>query len=110
MTTGAGSLSAGVDEKEAPGVETGAGLATTGTGVIVGTVVGAVMPVAGVEMAGMTGMTGVEMAGTGIGAGAEAAGLAAAGAAPGFAAVGSGVLVKEAGLAGWLLGALAGAP
>jgi len=87
-------------------VETGAGFETTGTGVIVGTVAGAVMPVADVEMAG----TGVEMAGTGTGAGTEAAGLTAAGAAPGFAPVGSGVLVKEAGLAGWLLGAPAGAP
>src|SRR5215472_18184996 len=99
MTTGAGSLIPGEDENDDPGVETGAGLETTGTGVMVGVVAGGVMPVAGVEMAG-----------TGTGAGAEAGGLDTAAAAPGFVAVGSGVLVKEAGLAGWAAGAMAGAP
>jgi hypothetical protein len=38
--------------------------------------------------------------GAGLGAGTEAGELNPAGTAPGFAAVGSGVLVKEAGLAG----------
>src|SRR5215472_18164573 len=94
MTTGAGSLIPGEDENDDPGVETGAGLETTGTGVMVGVVAGGVMPVAGVEMAG-----------TGTGAGAEADGLNPAETAPGFAPVGSGVLVKEAGLAGTAAGA-----
>jgi len=64
MTTGAGSLNPDEDENEVPipDVEIGAGLETTGTGVMVGVIAGAVMPVAGVETAG-----------TGIGMGAEIA-------------------------------------
>jgi hypothetical protein len=101
MTTGAGSLNPDGEENDVavPGVETGAGLETTGIGVMVGVVAGSVMPVAGVETAGI-----------GIGAGTEFGGLNAAGTAPGFVPVGSGVLVKEAGLAGWLAGAAAGTP
>jgi hypothetical protein len=101
MITGAGSLNPDGDENDdaVPGVETGARLETTGTGVMVGVVAGGRMLVAGVETAG-----------TGIGVGAEFGVLNAAGTAPGFAVVGSGVLVKDAGLAGWLAGAAAGAP
>jgi hypothetical protein len=42
-------LNAGEDENDvaAPGVETGAGLETTGSGVMVGVVAGGAMPVAG---------------------------------------------------------------
>jgi len=98
MTTGAGSLIPGEDENDDPGMETGAGLETTGTGVMVGVGAGGMMLVAGVETAG-----------TGIGAGAEAGGLNPAGTAPGLVAVGSCVLVKEAGLAGGPAGAAAGA-
>jgi hypothetical protein len=96
MTTGAGSLNPAGDENDVavPGVETGAGLETTGTGVTVGVAAGDVMPVAGVDTAG-----------TGIGMGTEAGGLNAAGTAPGFVAVGSGVLVNEARLAGAAAGA-----
>ena len=96
MTTGAGSLNPAGDENDvaAAGVETGAGLKTTGTAVTVGVAAGDVMPVAGVDTAG-----------TGIGMGTEAGGLNAAGTAPAFAAVGSGVLVKETGLAGAAAGA-----
>jgi len=96
MTTGAGSLNPAGDENDvaAAGVETGAGLKTTGTGVTVGVAAGDVMPVAGVDTAG-----------TGIGMGTEAGGLNAAGTAPAFAAVGSGVLLKETGLAGAAAGA-----
>ena len=99
MTTGAGSLNPEGDENDdaVPGVETGAGLETTGTGVMVGVAAGGVMPVAGVDSVG-------------TGTGAEAGGLDTAATACGFVAVGSGVLVKEAGLAGWAAGAAAGAP
>jgi hypothetical protein len=93
MTAGAGSLNPDGEENDValPGMETGAGPETTGTGVMVGVVAGGVMSVASVETAG-----------TAIGVGTEFGGTSAAGTVPGFVPAGSGVLVKEAGPAGWL--------
>ena len=74
VASGAGSLNPDGDENDdaVPGEETGAGLETMGTGVMVGVVAGGVMPVAGVDIAG-----------TGTGAGTEAGGLDVAGKPPG---------------------------
>jgi hypothetical protein len=102
MTTGAGSLNAGVPV-EAPGVvndvviegvESGAGFEATAVGAMVGVVAVGVMLGTGMESAGAIG-DGVTETGE----------PPAVTVGPGFAPVGSGVLVKEDGVAGWLAGA-----
>jgi len=97
MTTGAGSLKAGVPV-EAPGVandvviegvESGAGFEATAVGAMVGVIVVGVMPGAGMETAGAIG-----------GGVTETGEPPAVTVGPGFVAVGSGALVKEDGVAG----------
>ena len=106
MTTGAGSLNAGVpvevpgvaNDVVIEGVESGAGFEATAVGAMVGVVAVGVMPGAGMESAGAIG-----------GGVAETGEPPAVTVGPGFVAVGSGALVKEGGVAGGLAGAPAGA-
>jgi len=97
MTTGAGSLKAGVPV-EAPGVandvviegvESGAGFEATAVGAMVGVIAVGVMPRAGIERAGAIG-----------GGVTEIGEPPPVTVGPGFVAVGSGALVKEDGVAG----------
>ena len=80
------------------GVESGAGFEATAVGVMVGVTAMGVMPGAGMEMAGAIG-----------GGVTETGEPPAVTVGPGFVPVGSGELVKEEGVAGWLAGAPAGA-
>ena len=80
------------------GVESGAGFEATAVGVMVGVTATGVMPGPGMEMAGAIG-----------GGVTETGEPPAVTVGPGFVPVGSGELVKEEGVAGWLAGAPAGA-